>query len=84
MKILNRSRISAMMNMAMLSALTGGYDKDANYIEIDWDYIQSEYRLIQQKKSNLSRREREWVVSKWENKIRKEWEETKQPDYKRE
>lgn len=50
-----------MMTAMMLSDL---YQPDEE--EPDWDFVKKEYYLIQAKKSNLSRRDREAITSIWE------------------
>ena len=60
-----RKRLSTFMNLAMLLMI----DSESNVV-INWEYVEFEYKLIQNKKSKLSRREREWIVNRWETKIK--------------
>jgi hypothetical protein len=62
---MNRKNISALMHLAMLSMI----DSESNE-EINWEYVKNEYALVKAKKSNLYRREREWIVNRWEEKIK--------------
>jgi len=61
--IINREILSAMMAACMFAP---AYEED-----IDWDIVENEYNLIQQKKSKLSRAERQSIINCWENKQEK-------------
>ena len=55
-----------MMTACMLAQV---YDQK-NEQDIDWDLVEREYNLIQQKKSKLSRAERQAIIDCWENKLK--------------
>lgn len=63
----------ALSTLVLMSVLMGGgvssfTDRSNNYPKVD---IVEEYKLIQQKKSNLSRRERNWVEYQFERNFKR-------------
>lgn len=61
MRILNGQTISTMMTAMMLSDLY-----HPNEEEPDWDFVKRQYDIIQAKKSDLSRKDRDSIVRIWE------------------
>lgn len=58
--------ISYIINLMALIGAENITVKDNH--KIDWDYIESEYKLIQARKSKLSSNQRKAVVYMWERK----------------
>lgn len=67
---IEKPRVSGRIAQIMLMAqMMGGYGMPKEPQRPDVDIV-SEYKLIQQKKSNLSRSQRDWVVSQFHSRYK--------------
>jgi membrane protein involved in colicin uptake len=57
------------------------FKMDDDPVVLDWGQIETEYNLIQQKESSLSRKDREKIIYLWENRIANESENKKLEDF---
>ncbi len=70
----NRKDISALLAftsiLASQSGLRNMFKLDDDPVVLDWQKMEEDYNLIQEKKSKLSRKAREEVIYLWEKRVK--------------
>ncbi len=74
---MNKEKLTAILVMYQMFGERGMskmFKMDDDPVVLDWDQIETEYNLIQQKGSSLSRKDREKIIYLWEKRIGREHE----------